>query len=63
MDKYIDYLIGEKKRWEHLVAHAIQNQFNPFADNGTERLKETRIELARITGELETMCKNGGSLK
>lgn len=54
-NKYLDYLIEEKKRWEHLVAHAIQNEFNPFADNGTERLKETRIELGRITKEVKQL--------
>lgn len=54
-NKYLDYLIEEKKRWENLVAHAIQNEFNPFTDNGTERLKKTRIELERITKEVEQL--------
>ena len=51
-DEYLKFLINEKKKWEFNVEHAIQNQHNPYADNGTQRLIECRKELERITKEI-----------
>ena len=45
-------LLTLKQEWEDKVAHGIQNQFNPFAENGTARLEECRKELARIDKQI-----------
>lgn len=50
-------LLTLKQEWENKVAHAIQNQFNPYADDGTARLKECREELARIDKQILELLK------
>ena len=50
-------LLTLKQEWEDKVAHAIQNQFNPYAEDGTRRLKECREELARVDKQIIELIK------
>ena len=51
-------LLKQKNQWEQYVSHAIQNQFNPYAENGTARLVECRKELARIDKQIIELTNN-----
>ncbi len=48
-------LLKEKENFEFDLRHAIQNEFNPYAENGTERIKKLREELDRIWKEIEKL--------
>lgn len=56
-DKVLKFLLKQKDEWEWKVGHAIENQYNPFADNGTARLEECRKELARIDLQIKELLQ------
>ncbi len=52
-EQIMKILLEEKAFAESRLRHAIQNEFNPAADNGPERVKKYREELARIWNEIK----------
>ena len=52
-EEIIKKLLEEKRNFESFLRHAIQNEYNPNADNGSERVKKLREELERIWKEIK----------
>ena len=48
----IEKLLKEKTKAEEFVRHAIQNEHNPYAENGKERLKKATENAKRIQGDI-----------
>lgn len=49
-DIYLEQMRDDLKEAENLLRHAIGNQHNPFADNGTVRLQHCQANVDRLHG-------------
>jgi hypothetical protein len=56
-DPYLERMLADLDKAERLLSHAIENQYNPFADNGPQRLKDCQANVDRIHGLVRTYLK------
>ncbi len=50
-------LLKQKEDCQYKINHAIQNEFNPYANNGSKRLEQYRKEMERINKEFGLTTK------